>query len=102
MTGTQTNTDAMNAHGKHLTGEITSGLQKAHDASTSVTLGPEVMGLLCQAWTFIFDDELKTAQDLMAQLPKAMEQSGNKVLDASRDFRDRDDAAGESFKGIQA
>ncbi|QGK69196.1 hypothetical protein GIY23_06315 [Allosaccharopolyspora coralli] len=102
MSGLQTNTEAMNAHGKQLTGDIASGLQQAHDASTSVQLGPEVMGVLCQAWSFIFTDELDSTKQMLGQLPKAMEESGHKVLDAAKDIRDRDDRAGQDFGGLQA
>ena len=100
MSGTETDTDAMAKHGKHLTGEITSALGKAHATSTEVKLGADVMGELCQAWSFIFDDEVAAAQEMLQQLPKAMDASGGRVLDAAKEFRERDDRNRENFEGL--
>ncbi len=93
MSYTHTNTDAMDAHGEHLTGEITSQLDKAHTASTQTPIDSGAMGVLCQLWTLVFIDERKAAEDMLKKLPEAMEDTGNKVLDAARDFRERDEAA---------
>lgn len=54
------------------------------------------------AGSFIFADELDSANRMLSQLLKAMEDSGHKVLDAAKDIRDRDDRAGQDFEGLQA
>ncbi|MBA8825370.1 hypothetical protein FHX42_002721 [Saccharopolyspora lacisalsi] len=93
MSYTNTNTDAMDAHGEHLTGEITSQLDKAHTASTQTPIDSGAMGALCQLWALIFMDERDAAEEMLRNLPEAMEDQGEKVLDASRDFRERDEGA---------
>ncbi|RCW45074.1 excreted virulence factor EspC (type VII ESX diderm) [Halopolyspora algeriensis] len=99
--GIHTNTDAMDAHGKHLAGEITAALDKAHEAAASVELGPDVMGVLCQFWTSIFEEERASAERLLGQLPQSLEDSGNKVKEAAQEFRDRDDEAVARFEGMR-
>ena len=101
MSGTQADTQAMADHGKHLTGEIASGLQKAHDASTQVKLGDDVMGELCQMYSFIFNDEVAAAEEMLRALPKAMDASGNRVMDTAKDIQERDDRNKENFEGLQ-
>jgi hypothetical protein len=101
MSGTQTNTDAMTGHGKQLTGEITSALAQAHQASTQNKLDDNVLGELGQVWAFIFNEEVAAAERMLRQLPKSMEANGHKVLDAANEFRNRDDAASSGFQGIQ-
>lgn len=100
MSGTRTNTDAMDAHGKQVSGEIAAALQQAHTASTEVKLGSDVMGELCQVWAEIFDDEVAAAGEMLKQLPKAMEASGERVLDASREFRETDERNQQDIGGV--
>ncbi|MDR7301012.1 type VII secretion target [Haloactinomyces albus] len=99
--GIHTNTDAMDAHGKHLTGEITSALDKAREASTQTPIDAGAMGALCQMWTVLFEEERDAAEKLLEQLPRSMEDSGNKVKEAAQEFRDRDEEAVNRFEGMR-
>jgi hypothetical protein len=48
MTGFTTDTEAVQAHGQLLSGQIAADLDEAVQAAQSVILGPEVMGIICQ------------------------------------------------------
>jgi hypothetical protein len=95
MTGFGTNADAVEAHGKLLSDRLASDLQQVVDAS-HVSLGADVMGLICQVYSFVFNEELQHAQDLVSKLPAAMETTGGELKATAATYRgvDGDNAAG--------
>lgn len=95
--GTHTNTDAMDAHGQKLTGEITAALDKAHQASTETPIDSGALGVLCQVWAFIFEDERTAAEEMLKQLPQAMQETGENVKSAAAEFRARDQDAADNL-----
>lgn len=95
---TRTNPDAMDAHADKLTGEITSALDKAHQASTETPLDEGAMGALCRVWAFIFNEERRHAEAMLEQMPRTTEETGRKVKEASQDFRTRDEDAAETLR----
>ncbi|GAB2859309.1 hypothetical protein [Lentzea nigeriaca] len=83
--GFQTQAETVAAHGKMLVGRLSPSLQEAVSAS-QVSLGPNVMGELCQAWSWIFNDELDNAKNLLAALPKAFEATGDELCSTAETY----------------
>ncbi|ANZ35665.1 hypothetical protein BBK82_05800 [Lentzea guizhouensis] len=100
MTGAfRTQADAVAAHGKMLVGQLSPSLQEAASAS-QVSLGPNVMGELCQMWSFIFNDELDDAKALLASLPKAFEATGDSLCSTAETYRQADDGNRIALDGV--
>ncbi|MEO6082873.1 MAG: type VII secretion target [Umezawaea sp.] len=95
MTGFEIDADAVEAHGKLLSGQLTGDLQQAVDAS-HISLGSDVLGLICQVYSLVFDEELQEAQNLVGKLPDAMEATGAQLISTASTYRgvDGDNAAG--------
>jgi hypothetical protein len=95
MTGFGTDADAVEAHGKLLSDQFTGDLQQAVDAS-HVSLGADALGLICQVYSFVFDEELQAAKDLVNRLPNAVEATGAQLISTAATYRGVDgDNAGE-------
>lgn len=101
MSGFQTSAEAVEAHGKLLSDQLAADLQEAVSASHT-SLGPDVMGLICQVYSFVFNDELQQAQDLVAKLPAAVEATGGELLATAATYRDVDGGNATGFEGIHA
>ncbi|MEV8442271.1 hypothetical protein AB0425_33265 [Actinosynnema sp. NPDC051121] len=101
MSGFETRADAVEAHGKLLSDQLAADLQEAVSASHT-KLGADVMGLICQVYTFVFDDELQQAQDLVAKLPSAVEATGVELKATAATYRDADGGNAAGFEGINA
>jgi hypothetical protein len=77
-----------------LSDQFTGDLQQAVDAS-HISLGADVLGLICQVYSFVFDEELREAQNLVSRLPDAMEATGAQLIATAATYRgvDGDNAA---------
>ncbi|SDP20990.1 hypothetical protein [Lentzea jiangxiensis] len=96
--GFQAQAEAIAAHGKNLVGQLSPSLQEAASAS-QVSLGPAVMGELCQRWSWIFNDELDKAKQLLAELPKAFEATGDSLCSTAETYQQTEDGNRASFRG---
>jgi hypothetical protein len=101
MTGFETHAEAVDAHGKFLSETLASDLQQAVDAS-HVSLGADVMGVICQVYSFVFNEELDQAKDLVSKLPGAMESTGGELRATAATYRDTDEGQGSAFGGLYA
>lgn len=99
MTGFAAQSEAIAAHGKQLVGRLSPSLQEVVSAS-QVSLGPTVMGELCQRWSWIFNDELDRAKLLLAELPKAFEATGDSLCSTAETYQQTDDGNHASFQGL--
>jgi hypothetical protein len=99
MTGFSTQTEAVQAHGKTLAGQIADDLDEAVQAARTVTLGPEVMGVICQMYTFVFNDELDHAKDMLGKLPRAMESTGTRLQQAASMYDGNEQGTKSTFEG---
>ncbi|SDL36573.1 Excreted virulence factor EspC, type VII ESX diderm [Lentzea albidocapillata subsp. violacea] len=99
MTGFAAQSEAIAAHGKQLVGQVSPSLQEAVSAS-QVSLGPNVMGELCQAWSWIFNDELDDAKALLAALPKAFEATGDELCSAAETYRQTEEGNRTAMQGV--
>ena len=99
MTGFSAQSDAIAAHGKQIVGRLAPSLQEVASAS-QVSLGPNVMGELCQAWSWIFDDELDKAESLLAELPKAFEATGDELCSTAETYQQTEDGNRTSMRGM--
>jgi hypothetical protein len=98
MTGFQTSAEAVTEHGKLLATRLTDDLNKAVEAS-HISLGPDVMGVICQMYSFVFNKELDRAKDLVAALPKAMESTGRRLQESGATYDDVERGNAASFRG---
>ncbi|SMD19404.1 hypothetical protein [Lentzea albidocapillata] len=99
MTGFAAQSEAIAAHGKQIVGRLSPSLQEVASAS-QVSLGPAVMGELCQAWSWIFNDELDKAKLLLAELPKAFEATGDGLCSTAETYQQTEDANRASLRGV--
>jgi hypothetical protein len=99
MTGFTTQTEAVQAHGKALSTQITDSLDEAVQAAQSTTLGPEVMGIICQMYTFVFRDEMDDAKEMLGQLPKAMDSTGTRLQQAASMYDGTEQGTKSTFEG---
>lgn len=84
--GFQTQAETVTAHGKMLVGRLSPSLQEAVSAS-QVSLGSNVMGELCQGWSWIFNDELDQAKSLLAALPTAVDTTGDELCSTTETYQ---------------
>lgn len=98
MTGFEARAEAIGNHGKFLSGQLGSELQQAVDAS-HVSLGADVMGVICQVYAGIFNDELDHAKELLAKLPEVMETTGEGLSANAETYRNAEEANRASFGG---
>lgn len=101
MSGFGAHADSIEAHGKLLSNQLAADLQEAVDAS-HISLGADVMGLICQVYSFVFNDELQQAQDLVGKLPAAMEVTGGELQATSTTYRDIDGGNAAGLAGVYA
>lgn len=99
MTGFAAQSEAIAAHGKQIVGGLSPSLQEVASAS-QVSLGPTVMGELCQVWSFIFNDELDKAKLLLAELPKAFEATGDSLCSTAETYRQTDEGNRDALRGV--
>lgn len=64
----ETSAAEIRQHAAFVGGPIHDGLVQVVDAS-KVSIGADVMGVLCQAWSFIFQEEHEQAKAAVAKLP---------------------------------
>jgi hypothetical protein len=99
MTGFSTQTAAVAAHGKTVSSQIVDDLDEAVQAAQSVTLGPEVMGIICQMYTFVFQGEMDDANEMLGALPKAMESTGTRLQQAASMYDGNEQGTKNTFEG---
>ena len=99
MTGFAAQSEAIAAHGKQLVGQLSPSLQEAVSAS-QVSLGPNVMGELCQHWSWIFNKELDDAKALLAALPKAFEATGDGLCSTAETYQRAEEDNRAAMKGM--
>ncbi|WP_439663775.1 hypothetical protein ACSHWB_21440 [Lentzea sp. HUAS TT2] len=99
MTGFAAQSEAVAAHGKQIVGGLSPSLREVASAS-QVSLGPTVMGELCQVWSFIFNDELDKAKLLLAELPKAFEATGDSLCSTAETYQQTEDGNRASMRGV--
>ncbi len=97
--GFQTQAETVAAHGKMLVGQLSPSLQEAVSASL-VSLGANVMGELCQHWSWIFDEELDDAKALLAVLPKAFESTGDNLCSAAETYQQAEEGNRTAMQGM--
>jgi hypothetical protein len=56
--------------------------------------------LICQVYSFVFNDELQQAQDLVGKLPAALEATGGELQATAATYRDVDGATAAGFQGV--
>jgi hypothetical protein len=95
----QTQSETVAAHGKMLVGQLTPSLQEAMSAS-QVSLGPNVMGELCQRWSWIFNTELDEAKALLAALPKAFESTGDELCSTAETYQQAEEGNRAAMQGM--
>ena len=99
MSGFQTQADTVAAHGKMLTGQLSPSLQEAVSAA-QVSLGPNVMGELCQHWSWIFNTELDDAEALLAALPKTFEATGDELCSTAETYQHVEEGNRTAMQGM--
>ncbi|HEX8870149.1 MAG TPA: type VII secretion target [Lentzea sp.] len=97
--GFQVQSEAISAHGKQLVGQLAPSLQEAVSAS-QVSLGPNVMGELCQHWSWIFNEELDDAKALLAALPKAFESTGDELCSTAETYQQVEEGNRAAMQGM--
>ncbi|SES04641.1 hypothetical protein [Lentzea albida] len=97
--GFRTQAETVAAHGKMLVGRLSPSLQEAVSAS-QVSLGPNVMGELCQRWSWIFNEELDDAKALLAALPKAFEATGDELCSTAETYQQVEEGNRAAMKGM--
>jgi hypothetical protein len=97
--GFKAQSETVAAHGKMLVGQLSPSLQEAVSASR-VSLGPNVMGELCQVWSWIFNDELDDAKALLAALPKAFESTGDELCATAETYQQVDEGNLTAMQGM--
>lgn len=100
MSGLGTTPEDLEAHAKLLDGTLAPDLQEAVDAAGQVKLGAESMGVICQVYSFIFDDELETAKDMLTKLPQVMEAASEQLRGSAGDYRNTDQGERNTFDGM--
>jgi hypothetical protein len=90
--------EAIAAHGKQIVGQLSPSLQEAVSASQA-NLGPNVMGELCQAWSWIFNEELDEAKALLAALPGAFEATGDELCSTAETYQQAEAGNRSSMQG---
>ncbi|MEU7481803.1 type VII secretion target [Lentzea sp. NPDC042327] len=91
--------DAIAAHGKQLVNAVAPSLQEVVTASQT-SLGPNVMGELCQAYAFIFNDELDKAKQLVGLLPAVVEATGDQLGKTAELYQNTDTGNAGSLEGL--
>ena len=91
--------EAIAAHGKQIVGQLSPSLHEAASAS-QVNLGPSVMGELCQAWSWIFNEELDEAKALLAALPKAFESTGDELFSTADTYQHTEEVNSDAMQGM--
>lgn len=99
MTGFHTQADAIAAHGKQLANAVAPSLQEVVTAS-QISLGPNVMGEICQVYAFIFNDELDNAKHLVSLLPDVVEATGDELGKTADLYQNTDASTAGSMKGL--
>lgn len=70
MDGYATQVEALHEHAGYVRGEVGAAVDAAREASRSVTLGPDVLGYICQVYAVFFEQALVDAQDALGRLPE--------------------------------
>lgn len=96
--GFNTRAETVAAHGKMLVGQLSPSLQEVVAAS-QVNLGPNVMGELCQVWSWIFNEELDDAKALLAALPTAFESTGENVRSTAETYQHTEEGNRAALEG---
>lgn len=91
--------DAIAAHGKQLLNSVAPSLQEVVTAS-QISLGPNVMGEICQIYALIFNDELDTAKELIGKLPGAIESAGDQLGKTAELYQSTDTSNAGSLEGL--
>jgi len=99
MTGFQTDAETVRAHGRTLSTQLTDDLTEAVQAAETVNLGAEAMGVICQMYTFVFNDELDHAKELLGKLPEAMESTGDRLQQSAAGYEETELGATKTFGG---
>lgn len=102
MSGFKTTKTDLEAHAKLLDGTLSAEVQEAVDAAGQVKLGAETMGVICQVYSFIFNDELDTARDLLSKLPEALDATGAELRAAANLYDTTDQGERTNFDGMHA
>jgi hypothetical protein len=99
MSGFETHVEAVEAHGRFLSSDLAADLQQCVDAS-HISLGPDVMGIICQVYPRIFNEKLDHAKDLLSKLPTAVDSTGIQLCDTASTYRDNEQATKDAFGGM--
>ncbi|WP_309110917.1 type VII secretion target [Saccharothrix sp.] len=100
MSGFKTSKADLEDHAKLLDGTLSSEVREAVDAAGQVKLGAETMGVICQVYSFIFNDELDTARDLLAKLPEALDATGAELRASANLYDTTDQGERRTFDGM--
>lgn len=88
--GFTTDTHQIRQHADYLGGELHDGLSQVVEAS-QVSIGVESLGVLCQAWSFIFSEEHEEAKRLVAKLPELMTMDAECLRQVAQVYEETED-----------
>jgi hypothetical protein len=91
--------EAIAAHGKQLLNALAPSLHEVVAAS-QISLGPNVMGEICQVYAGIFNDELDKAKELISKLPGAVESTGDQLGQTAQLYQNTDTGTAASLEGL--
>jgi hypothetical protein len=97
--GFSAQSETIAAHGKQLLNSVAPSLQEVVTAS-QISLGPNVMGEICQIYAGIFNDELDKAKELISKLPGAIEATGDQLGETAQLYQNTDTGNSASLEGL--
>lgn len=97
--GFEARADSIDAHGKELLNSLGPSLREVMNAS-QVSLGTDVMGLIGQMYTGIFNEELEVAKNLLAKLPEAADVAGEGLISTANEYRQAEAGNQAAFGGM--
>ncbi len=99
MDGYATQIEALHEHAGYVRGEIRPAVDAALDGSRSVSLGPDVLGHICQVYAVFFDQALVDAQDALGRLPELPEGVATGLDESAKTYTAVEDRNRAAFGG---
>ncbi|GAA3850326.1 hypothetical protein GCM10022243_15230 [Saccharothrix violaceirubra] len=100
MTGFGTSADNLDEHADYIEDVLAPDVREAVEAAGRVKLGDDSMGLLCQVYSFVFDEELDTARDLLRKLPDALDATAGDLHATATGYRTVDSGESTNLDGM--
>ncbi len=99
MDGYATQIEALHKHGGYVRDEIGPAVEAVLDASRSVSLGPDVLGYICQVYAVFFEQALVDAQDALGRLPELPEGVATGLDESGKTYAAVEDLNRAAFGG---